>query len=252
MKLIYRKVPVLIREATARDEEINPWIASFHTMYHMTNDAGSFMKQATACERGDCVPLFDPKMAQQFNHRAADLSESGHEFRKISKSEVPASQLANADYFASPLYYVEKVDADDRLRDWRRDWLLGFKDVTGVTSTTIGVFAVIPRCGVSNKFPLLLSQAEPRDQTLLLGNLNAFTTEFVLRLKFNGLSLNYFYVKQLPILGPDVACANCGWDCERTVREWLGSRVLETDVHGMGLGSVCVGLRLRGPAVSLG
>jgi len=211
-------------------------------MFHMTNDSNYFRTReqlesdgavVAGCEFATAaevfVPLFDPKIAQQYNHRAATLGHSGHQFRKISKEEVPVELLAQADFTPQPLYWVPKIRVDEKLSAWPNKWLLGFKDVTGTTSTAIGVFTIIPRLGVSNKFPLVFAEADAGGHALLLSNLNSFVTEYILRLKFNGLSLNFFYVKQLPVLPPATYAEPCAWAGQPTtpLRDWLLPRVLE-------------------------
>ncbi len=236
---IYMKAPVLIRETAP---ECNPWGVRFGTMFHMTNDSDNFQTReqletdgAVAVGRDFVVggvvfvPLFDPKIAQQYNHRAATLGHSGHQFRKISKEEVPDELLAQADFLPQTLYWVPKIRVEEKLSEWPYKWLLGFKDVTGTTSTAIGVFTIIPRLGVSNKFPLVFAETDAGGHAIILSNLNSFVTEYVLRLKFNGLSLNFFYVKQLPVLPPATFAEPCAWAGQPavTLRDWLLPRVLE-------------------------
>jgi len=54
---------------------------------------------------------------------------------------------------------------------------------------------------VSNKLPLLLSAKT--DLYLLLSNLSCLSFDYCSRQKIGGTSLNYFYVKQFPVLPPE-------------------------------------------------
>ena len=246
MKCIYRRVPILVAEDEAGAEAQNSWGIRFSRLFDMTNDSDHFEKVNPNSDT--YAPLFDPKMAQQYNHRAAELRASGHQFRKISKSVSTAAQLQDPTYSPAALYSVISHEVESRLTPWNRGWLLGFKDVTGVTSTAIGVFAIIPRSAVSNKFPLILSDASPIDQLCLLANLNAFTTEFVLRLKFNGLSLNYFYVKQIPVLSPDYTTTPCPWAKKTDVGQWIARRALELTYTACDLESLALDCGYAGPS----
>jgi hypothetical protein len=234
---IYRRSLVLVRETPPAH---NPWSVHFATMFHMTNDSDLFCEgeqtevsrvrpSRTRHRNGEVlVPLFDPKMAQQYNHRAAILGLSGHQFRKISKEGVTVEQLSDPEFSPEPLYWVSRAEVDTRLDGWRHQWLLGFKDVTGTTSTAIGVFAIIPRSGVSNKFPLVMANVDAVGHAILLATFNSLLIEFVLRFKFNGLSLNFFYVKQLPVVPPARYIEPCLWsEGTLTVQDWFLSRVLE-------------------------
>ncbi len=240
-KALYQRVPVLMREA---GKPGNPWGISFKQgLFNMATDSGLFRTKSQLEADGweldadgkifarngeEYVPLYDAKMIQQYNHRAADLGFSGHQFRKISKEGASPEQLADPSFSPSPIYWVSKRAVTENLQGWSRRWMLGFKDVTGTTSTSIGVFTIIPLSGVGHKLPLIFSNAQPSLQTLLLANLNSLMTEYVLRLKFQGLSLSFYYLKQLPVLPPDTYAQSCAWAGQgQTLQAWLLPRVLE-------------------------
>jgi hypothetical protein len=237
-KVLYQ-APVFLRDGPP---EVNPWEIAFKQgLFNITSDSGLFRTAAELEERGftlvgttfikgdeSYLPVFDPKMAQQFNHRAAEISASGNQFRKISKDETTIDQLGDPTFSPLPLFWVAESETKKRMPHWSQKWLLGFKDVTGTTSTALGVFAVIPLQGVGNKFPLIFSQKPAGMVPLLLAVLNSFVTEFVLRLKFQGLSLNFFYVKQLPVLPPERFSEPAEWSVGRqSLNAWLLPRVLE-------------------------
>jgi hypothetical protein len=241
MKTLYQRVPILIREA---DKPDNPWGISFKQgLFNMATDSGLFRtkkeleadgwafdetRRIFARDGEEYIPLYDAKMIQQYNHRAADLGFSGHQFRKISKERTSLEQLIDPSFSPSPIYWVSKCAVTTTLQSWTPRWLLAFKDVTGTTSTSIGVFTIIPISGVGHKLPLILSTAKPNLQALLLANLNSLVTEYVLRLKFQGLSLSFYYVKQLPVLPPQVYSNACAWAGQaQTLESWLLPRVLE-------------------------
>ncbi|HQO81998.1 MAG TPA: N-6 DNA methylase, partial [Deltaproteobacteria bacterium] len=64
---IYRNVPVLIRDATENEPEVNPWGISFLRMFDMANDSHLFSDH----EGTDLLPLYEAKMIHQFDHRWA-------------------------------------------------------------------------------------------------------------------------------------------------------------------------------------
>jgi len=80
-----------------------------------------------------------------------------------------------------------------------------------------------------------MCESDAVGHALILSNLNSRVIEFILRLKFNGLSLNFFYVKQLPVLPPATYTQLCLWTNESknaprnppTLLDWLLPRVLE-------------------------
>src|SRR4029079_9633416 len=83
---IYGRVPVLVKRS-GKDEE-NAWPVKYSTMFHMTNDSNLFRTRRELEEKekaypiglnrwrsskGDWLPLYEGKMAQAFDHRAASV-----------------------------------------------------------------------------------------------------------------------------------------------------------------------------------
>ena len=83
-----------------------------------------------------------------------------------------------------------------------------------------------PRQGVGNAFPLVFAKTDPVHHGYLLANLNSLVVEFILRNKISGLHLNYFYLRQVPVLPPDTYSSTCSWSTGG-VGSWLCPRVLE-------------------------
>lgn len=84
-------------------------------------------------------------------------------------------------------------------------WLMGWRDITNSTNERTVIATVVPRVGVGNKIPLFVPAAHvgPARAAALLGNLCALTLDFVARQKIGGTTLNYFYLKQFPVLPPN-------------------------------------------------
>lgn len=84
-------------------------------------------------------------------------------------------------------------------------WLMGWRDICRATDERTVIASVIPLVGVGNKIPLFMMEAELRGPkaAAFLGNLSALVFDFVARQKIGGTTLNYFYIKQFPVLPPD-------------------------------------------------
>jgi len=84
-------------------------------------------------------------------------------------------------------------------------WLMGWRDICRSTDERTVISSVVPRVGVGNKIPLFFPHADvtAAQSAALLGNLTALTLDFVARQKIGGTTLNYFYMKQFPVLPPD-------------------------------------------------
>jgi len=84
-------------------------------------------------------------------------------------------------------------------------WLMGWRDICRSTDERTVIASVVPRVGVGNKIPLFFTSSEVSEAKAgaLLGNLSTMTLDFVARQKIGGTTLNYFYMKQFPVLPPD-------------------------------------------------
>ena len=84
-------------------------------------------------------------------------------------------------------------------------WLMGWRDISRSTDERTVIASVIPRAGVGNKIPLFVPQCgiSAAQSAAMLGNLSALALDFVARQKVGGTTLNYFYMKQFPVLPPD-------------------------------------------------
>jgi hypothetical protein len=123
-KAIYRRVPVLWREAADGQPEANPWGLSFKTLFHMANDSHPFRtaKELEAdgyrlegnvfVSRYDrYLPLYEAKMLHQFNHRWATYEE--RESRRTGDWETEARDVtpqekSNPAFVVQPRYWVRE------------------------------------------------------------------------------------------------------------------------------------------------
>lgn len=115
-------------------------------------------------------------------------------------------------------------------------WLICFRDITNATNERTAIFSVLPQVGVGNKAPLtLISGHDAQIQTCYLSNLSSFVFDYAVRQKMGGTTMNYFIVKQLPVLAPQTYLQPCIWhrsvftgqEHELTFLDWLLPRVLE-------------------------
>ena len=147
------------------------------------------------------VPLYEAKMVHQFDHRWATYVGDTDESRDMTDEEK-----ADVNRAVQPRYWVERAGVDARLADknWARGWLLGFRDITNATNERTTIAGIIPLVGCGNKFPLLLTKNTPPSLiACLVGNLASICLDFVARQKIGGTTMNYFYLKQFPLLHPN-------------------------------------------------
>lgn len=134
-------------------------------------------------------------------------------FQKWASQDAPSQGLSLS---ALDLQWIESLQSDSAsqidlsfLDGWMDDrspkWLMGWRDITNSTNERTVIASVFPRAGVGNKIPLLMPAAHvsSAQAAALLGNLSALTLDFVARQKIGGTTLNYFYMKQFPVLPPE-------------------------------------------------
>ncbi|MBN1206198.1 MAG: hypothetical protein JXB05_14875 [Myxococcaceae bacterium] len=130
---------------------------------------------------------------------------------------------------------------------WNRGWLLGWRDICRSTDHRAVIASLIPRVAVNHKFPLLLSDKEPRALAALYANLCGFALDYAARQKIGGTSLTYFILKQLPVLAPSVYEMPAPWEKQTLIRDWILPRVLELTYTAWDLESFARDVGYDGP-----
>ena len=211
---IYDRLPVLVDRSSG--EEMKAWSVKYSTMFHMTNDSGLFRTREELEEKegaypvggnrfrgpeGDWVPLYEGKMVQAFDHRAASVVVNP-ENRHRPAQPVPATleQHQVIDWLPDPQYWV----AETKTAFQGVPYLLAFKDVTAPTNVRSMIAALIPGAGAGNTLPIVsLDEQSAPDVPILLANFNATPFDYIARQKIQGQHLNWFIVEQLPVVPPD-------------------------------------------------
>ena len=212
---IYDRLPVLVDRSSG--ETVKVWPVKYTRMFDMTNDSGLFRTRAELEERegaypiggnrfgspsGDWVPLYEGKMVQAFDHRAANViinPENRH--RPAQPQPATPAQHRDPDWLPDPQYWVPALECG-----WTAgsDWVLGFKEITAPTNVRTFIAALFPTVGFGNKLPILKSEVADHPGWLLAANLNATILDFVTRQKIQGQTLNLFIIEQLPVATPDL------------------------------------------------
>ncbi|NCC84865.1 MAG: hypothetical protein EOM03_12175 [Clostridia bacterium] len=113
-KAIYRRVPVLIREARDGQPEQNPWGIKFNRMFDMSNDSHLFRTREQLEAEGwvlegnvfrkgeeEYLPLYEAKMIHHFDHRWAT-------YDGLDTRDVELAEKQNPGCVALGRYWVER------------------------------------------------------------------------------------------------------------------------------------------------
>jgi hypothetical protein len=212
---IYANAPVLIDEG--KGEKGNPWGVSFQAMFHMSNDSHLFRTAAQLHEQGFLrtgtdwvregarfVPLYEAKMLNFYDHRWGYYPEGAVDDTRALPRPEPQEKKSPA-YEISPRYWVSSQEVHSRLgtKNWKYNWLLGWREVTNVTNERTLICSFMPRFGVGNKFLIMMPDVQPDRIAALAANMSSLIVDFIARQKLGGTSLNYFTMKQISFLPPD-------------------------------------------------
>jgi len=240
IKRIYSKVDVLIREERA---DHNPWGIRFKQgLFNMTSDSHLFSTREQlerdgwllrgntfVRDRDLMLPLYEAKFASQFNHRAATFDGIPETDRfRIHAGTNPVTQSAVEDplFQVIPRYWVPESAVRSQHAN-RCRWFLGFRNAISAVADSRSLVAVIlPYAGIGNSMPLLLFSGPSWEPPILLGILNSFVVDYVLRQKASGGNLNFYVFKQLAVISPE-ALEKTSWLSDRAIPDWMRSRVVE-------------------------
>lgn len=203
LKKIHRNVQVLANEATGE----NPWGVSFLRMFDMTNDSGLFHLRKQLEDKGHTLkynlflsgnnaylPLYEGKMIHQFDHRFAHANSE--------KENIDNSLRSDPAFFVLPKFWVTETEVLQFLKS--QEFVLGFRGITNPENERTTIAAIIPKVGCGNSLPLIqLENHTAQSLSLLSANLNTFIVDWVARMKTPSRNMNFFIVKQLPVLTPN-------------------------------------------------
>jgi hypothetical protein len=238
-KAVYRRVPVLV-DRTRKDGG-NPWGIRFVRMFDQTNDAELFktpdeLQKARFKRDGALwkkrketfVPLYEAKMVQMYDHRAASGVVNNENWMRQGQTEATSLvQHQNQEYTVEPGWWVSESAVLKAIGpEWKRGFL-AFKDITSPTNQRTMIATAMPWTAVTNHLPLILTSAQAERDACLLANLNSVVLDYTARQKIGGVTLNFFIVEQLPIFGPDIYEQLCPWNKRERLESWIAGRVLK-------------------------
>lgn len=213
-KAIYGRLPVLVDRSSG--EEVKTWPVKYSTMFHMTNDSNLFRTREELEENegawsiggnryrnksGDWAPLYEGKMVQAFDHRAASIVVNPqNQHRPAQPQPATLAQHQNPNWLPEPQYWVlESETSFSRISS-----LLTFKDVTAPTNVRSMISALIPNGGVGNTLPIISTKDQSSAETaILMANFNVTPYDYIARQKIQGQHLNWYIVEQLPVVPPE-------------------------------------------------
>ncbi len=215
---IYSRLPVLVDDSSGT--EVKAWPVKYLRMLDMTNDSNLFRTRHELEEKegayptggnrfrskaGDWVPLYEGKMVQAYDHRAANVvvnPENQH--RPAQPQPATLAQHESPDWLPDPQFWVKASDVPSSVK---HDWSISYKMITAPTNARTLIGAILPKSGVGNSMGMMIpdDSGEPLagHAATILANLNSTPFDFVIRQKIQGQNINWYIVEQLPVVPTD-------------------------------------------------
>lgn len=216
---IYASAPVLVDRSTG--EEVKSWPVKYATMFHMTNDSHLFRTRAELEEKegawptsgnrwqsaaGEWVPLYEGKMVQAFDHRAASVVVNPENLHRPGQPrETTLEEHADPNFSIEPQYWLAWKDLTG---EGKRPYVLTYKRIGATTNFRTFIAALGPSSGYEVNASLIVpeDQSDGGGHAQLVACLNSIPFDFVVRQKMQGQTLNWYIVEQLPVI-PQAAYA---------------------------------------------
>ena len=257
---IYANVPILVKETPQGN--VNPWGVTFLRMFDMANDShlfetakdleedGYWLGEGNVYTKGKMryLPLYEGKMFQQFDHRAANIEVvEGNVHRPGQQEAISEVERNDLDFSALSRFWVpqDKVISSLRYGDKTR-WQLGFKNVCSPTNVRSMIMTALPVCGAGHSIQFVTPDIAFGGKlwACFLANANAFPFDYAARQKIGGVNFSYFILEQLPIIPPTRYSDD--WHGV-TLADFITARVLELCYTAHDLQGFAADLGYTGP-----
>lgn len=190
-----------------RTEQVLQEIAAYVTAHSYEHPSPLSQSLGRGAGGEGYLPLYEAKMIWHYDHRYGTYEG----VRDRSSTQLPTPdehQHADPHFVVQPWYWVRAEEVAARLGEWRRGWLLGFRDVARSTDERTAIFSLLPRVGVGHTMPIVLTgEISAIHLSCFLANLNVLIFDWALRQKIGGTHLTFFILRQLPVLPPSVYTA---------------------------------------------
>jgi hypothetical protein len=126
-------------------------------------------------------------------NKAADGAREMARETPLSEDDVAFIKAGGADPLALTAALVERKQPR---------WLMGWREICRSTDERTVIADVFPKVGVGNKILIMHHTRGVETAVQLLANLISLPLDYAARQKAGGTSLQYYYMKQLPVLAP--------------------------------------------------
>lgn len=125
-------------------------------------------------------------------------------------------------------------------------WLQAFRGITNSTNERTVLAGNLPKSGIGNSAPVInYESSRAVASALVLANMNSLPLDWAARFSVGGINMNFFIVKQLPVLPPEAFLERS--TCGHPWVQLIIPRVLELTYTSDQLGDFASDLGYEGP-----
>jgi hypothetical protein len=182
---LYNKSNVIHNENTGWNEY--GWNA-----WQMVNDTHEKnLLQIYQSENSNTYGAYEGKLFFQYDHR----------FSNYNGKDFSPNHNYDYNFKSSKRYSIDKNVINNKIEknNWQKNWQIAFRLVCRATDNRTFISSIIPRSATMVSAPTVVIN-DFLNACILVGNINSFSFDFVVRTKLGGTALNHFIVKQLPLV----------------------------------------------------
>ena len=235
---IYERHPVLVDRSEGKERKT--WPVDHLRQFDITNDSDLFRTAEqleaegfypVAGNRWKCgeelyLPLYEGKMMQAFDHRAASVVINPENLnRQAQPLASTLRECMDPDFLPKPGFWISATNVSATFPQ-SMGWTLVYRRITAPTNARTTLVTFLPWCGVSYTIPMLQSgssEFSALEAVCLQSALSSFCLDYVSRQKLQGTSMSLTSLEQLPVIAPADYDRPFG---DKTARELVRDHVL--------------------------
>ena len=214
---VYERHPVLVDRSGG--EERRAWPIRYVRMFDMANDShlfrtatqlnveGFYPVDGNRWKKGGelYLPLYEGKMVQAFDHRAASTVVNPKNLKRPSQPrETTPADHADPAWLPRPTFWVSAGEIEHSMLP-TEGWTIAYRRVSISTNARTVISSIVPNTGFGDSVFLLMPDAglSASGASCLVANLNSFSLDYVTRQKMHGINLSWYLLEQLPVIAPE-------------------------------------------------
>ncbi|MGV8120660.1 MAG: hypothetical protein AB2L14_12945 [Candidatus Xenobiia bacterium LiM19] len=239
-KMIYQRVPILIKETYDSEGKVNSRISSWNCEITRTFDMSKFsevsktiwnmleegytLKGTTLSFSEEWIPILEAKTFSQFDHRFATY--------KIQPIDI-CIEMTNEDkldphQLVLGKNWLKKNLVCNYMSRHKDDYVISYRNIVRNTDIRTMISSILPKLASDYSVRIVFSgKLKAVLSGLFVSNLNTFCFDYTARQSVAGTNFSDYIMKQLPVLPPDIYYLSTPWGHSKTLAAWIFPLVLE-------------------------